>query len=401
MTQTTGLEGNIAETEAVSGEVSGTVALVQGYTLPKATKTILGGIKVGDNLSVKNGVLSADVSQEQLDSKVEKVEGKSLIADIEIERLSNVDNYDDTSINNKLNGTESMGSIVVEDVTCKNLFNAYSVNIVARSNMESCTINNANKITVTGLYSTSVWARATITINGLKPNTKYTINSDVTNSSGHRVGLLCDYDTNNINNISTDTSFNSKITVTTDSNGIVAIQFFSNHSSTAQTETVIFDNIQLEEGTSNSNYVKHKKIDIQTNIITANLKEDYTISTQSSVLTVPISETVKIGDKFTTSNNNIVIGSGISYIKVSANVRVDNTASGDILFAYITSNDSTKIYSCSISSGARTSLTISPYLLKVNEGDIINLKVQNSSSATSKLLSANRLATYVTLEAVC
>lgn len=303
--------------------------------------------------------------------------------------------------NGLLNGEESMGSIVVEDVTCKNIFNAYTASIVARSNVESCTINDVNKITVIGLYDTSAWTRATVTIKGLKSNTKYTINSDVTNSSQHRAGLLCDYDTNNVQSISTNTSFNSKITVTTDSDGIVVIQFYANHSGTAQTETVIFDNIQLEEGTVNSDYVKHKEFGIQPNIIAANLKEDFTISNQSSVMTIPISETVKIGDKFTVSNNNIVIGSGISYIKVSANVRVDNTASGDILFAYITSNDSTKIYSCSISSGARTTLSISPYLLKVNKGDIINLKVQNSSTTTSKLLNANRLATYITLEAIC
>ena len=47
--------------------------------------------------------LSTYATKEDLKNKVDKIEGKSLISDVEIERLKNVDNYDDTDIKNTLN----------------------------------------------------------------------------------------------------------------------------------------------------------------------------------------------------------------------------------------------------------------------------------------------------------
>lgn len=179
------------------------------------------------------------------------------------------DTYSSDYLNRAIPDTNNLGEIVVDDVTCKNTFNAYSVNIVTRSNEETYTINGVNKITVSSLSSSSTWNRIKVTINGLKPNTKYTINSDVNNPSQYRAGLLCEYATNSINNIRTDVNFNSKITVTTDSNGTVEIQFFINHSGTGHLTTVIFDNIQLEEGSVASKFVKHKEYDnaiVQANV---------------------------------------------------------------------------------------------------------------------------------------
>lgn len=179
------------------------------------------------------------------------------------------DTYSSDYLNRAIPNTNDLGEIIVDDVTCKNTFNAYSVNIVTRSNEETYTINGVNKITVSSLSSSSTWNRIKVTINGLKPNTKYTINSDVNNPSQYRAGLLCEYATNSINNIRTDANFNSKITVTTDSNGVVEIQFFINHSGTGHLTTVIFDNIQLEEGTVASKFVEHKEFDnaiVQANV---------------------------------------------------------------------------------------------------------------------------------------
>lgn len=47
--------------------------------------------------------LSGYATKKELNEKVDKVEGKSLIDDTEIQRLANVDNYDDTEIKEELN----------------------------------------------------------------------------------------------------------------------------------------------------------------------------------------------------------------------------------------------------------------------------------------------------------
>lgn len=61
--------------------------------------------------------LSGYATKEELNTKVDKVEGKSLIDDTEIERLANVDNYDDTEIKEKLNNIDQDISDISQDLT--------------------------------------------------------------------------------------------------------------------------------------------------------------------------------------------------------------------------------------------------------------------------------------------
>ena len=69
---------------------------------------------------VKNEIANAQLSQGEvdlsgyatkndLDTKVDKINGYSLVSDIEITRLSGLDNYDDTEIRNKLNNKSDKG----------------------------------------------------------------------------------------------------------------------------------------------------------------------------------------------------------------------------------------------------------------------------------------------------
>lgn len=135
----------------------------------------------------------------------------------------------------------------------KNIFNAYDgkITYIARNSNESYTINGSNKLTITN--STS-WGRITLRINGLKPSTKYTMSSNVTNSSNHNVGLYTEYNGNNVRSMSSNSSFKSSITFTTDSYGVIEVSLFANWSGTVLSETVIYDNIQLEIGTLATSY---------------------------------------------------------------------------------------------------------------------------------------------------
>lgn len=137
----------------------------------------------------------------------------------------------------------------------KNVFNAYSSDIsyyLRNTDKEKYIINNSNSITVEGNGIT--WNRVGITISNLKANTKYTINSIVTNTTQGYAGLLCDYGNNSVQYVSNKEKFNAKITIVTDENGKVKLQFYTNYSSTTQNSSAIFSEIQLEEGEEATTY---------------------------------------------------------------------------------------------------------------------------------------------------
>lgn len=105
----------------------------------------------------------------------------------------------------------------------------------------SFTLDNTNKITI---KSSGTWARISCKVSNLKPNTQYTISSDITNDSGD----ACGFYTDTKSSLSNSNSFKSKLTLTTDSEGTFYVILFSNWSANASSGIVVFDNIQLEEG---------------------------------------------------------------------------------------------------------------------------------------------------------
>lgn len=151
------------------------------------------------------------------------------------------------------------GSVKVRKCN-KNLFNAYSSDLLyylRNTDKEKYTINNSNSIKVEGTGVS--WNRLEITISNLKPNTKYTITSQITNITQGWAGLLCDYDNNNIFKVSNKEQSNPQITIITDENGKVKIQFYTNYTSTVQNSSAIFNDIELEEGSTATTYETHQE----------------------------------------------------------------------------------------------------------------------------------------------
>lgn len=60
-------------TTAEKNKLAGIAAGANNYTLPTASGTVLGGVKIGDNVQIASGVISVDLS-----GKVDKVAGKGL-----------------------------------------------------------------------------------------------------------------------------------------------------------------------------------------------------------------------------------------------------------------------------------------------------------------------------------
>lgn len=163
------------------------------------------------------------------------------------------------------------GSVKVRKCN-KNLFNAYSSDLLyylRNTDKEKYTINNSNSIKVEGTGVS--WNRLEITISNLKPNTKYTITSQITNITQGWAGLLCDYDNNNIFKVSNKEQSNPQITIITDENGKVKIQFYTNYTSTVQNSSAIFNDIELEEGSTATTYETHQE-------------QSYIITTQQEML---------------------------------------------------------------------------------------------------------------------
>lgn len=147
----------------------------------------------------------------------------------------------------------------------KNLFNAYNFSYYLRNNKESYVINSSNSISVSGDNNT--WTRVAITISNLAPSTQYTISSSVSNPSGHSSGFVVLEGSTERNSISTETSFNPKVVFTSNSDGTITINLFSNWSGTALSETVTFSQIQLEQNSDKTTYEAYvkKEIDIKNN----------------------------------------------------------------------------------------------------------------------------------------
>ena len=167
------------------------------------------------------------------------------------------------------------GSVKVRKCN-KNLFNAYSSDLsyyLRNTDKEKYTINNSNSIKVEGTGVS--WNRLEITISNLKPNTKYTITSQITNITQGWAGLLCDYDNNNIFKVSNEEQSNPQITIITDENGKVKIQFYTNYTSTVQNSSAIFNDIQLEEGSTATTYETHQEQSYIMPVQQEMLKEDY------------------------------------------------------------------------------------------------------------------------------
>lgn len=146
----------------------------------------------------------------------------------------------------------------------------------------------------------------------------------------------------------------------------------------------------IDEYDLDAQYVEEK------NIITATFTTNHTIASASAEK-VALNQSVSGGNKLTlnTTNNGIVIGSGITKVKVSANINFQTVTSGIKVVSIYLNNATAYTNTSEISS--RTTLIISPVLLEVQEGDIIYLYVQGNSE---DVLRRNMAFSNITVEVV-
>lgn len=141
------------------------------------------------------------------------------------------------------------------------------------------------------------------------------------------------------------------------------------------------------------------------NIMTLGLNEDY-ISTSSSTTKIPLTKTMNsVGDKLTYYDNGIKIGSGISKVKVSANImEITNSAclcGGTIAKNGITLADSVSVgFQYIPTSGQLFNSSFTSIVVDVKENDILYLTAYSQDSNSKTIVAYSGRATYLTVEVV-
>ena len=97
---------NIPDTDVDEGHISYCIETGKHYVFNKnnTIDVVTGKLRLlTENPENLKSVLDLKADKSELDTKVDKVEGKSLISDTEIARLATINNYDDTDIKNTIN----------------------------------------------------------------------------------------------------------------------------------------------------------------------------------------------------------------------------------------------------------------------------------------------------------
>lgn len=153
---------------------------------------------------------------------------------------------------------ESMGSIVVDDISCKNLFNINS-GLTETYNATPSVSDDVLKLTCTG-----GWAQIKYKSIPVEKGKTYILSLNVDNPSGNNVsfGVRKADDSAGIVTVSgiTETKISKQTTFVTEENEVI-IMLCANNTVDVNTNTVTFSNIQLEKGTVATNYSEYKKLD--------------------------------------------------------------------------------------------------------------------------------------------
>ena len=118
-------------------------------------------------------------------------------------------------------------------------------------------------------------------------------------------------------------------------------------------------------------------------MIKAIMSEDYTINGVSTIEMLPL-DTVNTqkGTKLTVENGGVKIGKGINYVLASGNVYWYTNVQNRETITYIYKNDSNQSTTNCYYTSNQEHTTLPMVIIPVQEGDIINLRVQAQGAAS-------------------
>lgn len=135
------------------------------------------------------------------------------------------------------------------------------------------------------------------------------------------------------------------------------------------------------------------------NIITIKLEDSFNETSGGVYKVVPMILANSIGDKLTLSNNGVLIGSGVSKVLVSSNLKVITNTTGN-KHSRICKNDTTMCWTnqTSIQSGHEITINNTPILINVSEGDLITLRYFVLTN--DRISGGQYTPTYLTVEVI-
>lgn len=144
------------------------------------------------------------------------------------------------------------------------------------------------------------------------------------------------------------------------------------------------------------------ELDLRSNIVTTTSTNSVTLSATGNQQIPITSFRNGIGDKFTISNNRVIIGAGVDYVLISANIYANLSAGrGGAFNVEIKKNGTTIVGQTNsgyASSETRNAcLSIAPMLIDVAENDYIEYYIYGYSGDVIRSETAN---TGLTLQAV-
>ena len=134
-------------------------------------------------------------------------------------------------------------------------------------------------------------------------------------------------------------------------------------------------------------------------IITIKLEDSFNEESGGTYKNVPMILYNKTGDKLSLSNNGVLIGSGVSKVLVSSNLKVISNTTGN-KHSRILKNGTTMCWtdSTSIKAGHEITINNTPVLIDVEQGDLITLAY---FVLTTDMISGGQYTpTYLTVEVV-
>lgn len=155
---------------------------------------------------------------------------------------------------------------------------------------------------------------------------------------------------------------------------------------------------------TNNTWSSWKKFSIEKPSIEAGLTSNQTLSTTNNTI-LPLTSIYNLGSGFTVNNDGgVVVGAGVTYIKISGMVTFSNVSTADgRYYAVITKNGTTSTQADArarlATNSSYQSIAIAPRITAVAEGDVLYLCAR-SQDGTGSVVYGSDTRTYMTIEAI-
>lgn len=133
-------------------------------------------------------------------------------------------------------------------------------------------------------------------------------------------------------------------------------------------------------------------------IVVGYSRHTQSLTSWTNTLITDASVKTQIGNKLTFSNNKVIIGQGVSHIRISAKSSFKKTVTGDCSINVKKNDESITILDTyeNVPSNSWHNTAISPSIIEVSQGDEISLNITLGNSGDVEFLAAS----YITIEEV-